>query len=526
MKDFIYKKLLVYFILLQPIIDMFTSYMVKIDLDLSIGIITKVFLMFLAGIYLVFYDKENRRFNYIYIFFLILLFGLNIYNNIDILEVRLVEYFNYFVKYIYHLLMLLFFIRWYKNYNIKLYQLRVPLLIIAFSFILSVVTDTAYLSYGKLLIKKGISGWYSSANELGNLVCLLFPVALYNAFHNKDGIFFDKVLFIICGIIMLSLGTKVGLLGYFCVLIFYVLIRLFMIKKKKLDKSFVLTLILIIGALMCYNYIPAFHNMSINMDKYGNMEDALLSGRDEYLKEMKQKRVNCNLFDIFVGKSFARDKDGSILIIEQDFYDIYFMYGIFGILLFIALYIKVYIMFFKKIRLYLKKPSLFSKKYFAVIVAVSLELCVAFISGHSLLSPSVSTYLVLLVAMSLNIDIYKNKNTKEKILISSKYQHIKLDPEQYDVTYLVFDSKKENLDNQTNLYYPYYKDYKILHKKFFRRIFFTKIVLFNLIRNQRYDIIVYDMEKDNKNFYLKIHHSKHKVCFDKKKSLINLLKNI
>ena len=66
MKDFIYKKLITWFILLQPIIDMITSYMVLNGNRITIGIVSKIFILLLAVIYLLFIDKNKRKINFFF----------------------------------------------------------------------------------------------------------------------------------------------------------------------------------------------------------------------------------------------------------------------------------------------------------------------------------------------------------------------------------------------------------------------------------------------------------------------------
>ena len=489
MKDFIYKKLIVYLVLLQPVIDIITSYMVINNMSVSIGIFIKIFVMFLAFIYLVFLDNEhNKKFNYLYLALIMIFCSLNIFNNMDIIKLRFFSYISYLVKYVYHLIMLLFFIRWYKGYGIKLYDLRVPIMIITFTYFLAYFTNTAYLSYGGNSKNLGYSGWYSSANELGNILCLLFPVALYNAFHNKDGIFFDKILFVLTGIAMLMLGTKVGLFGFIGVLVTYIFGRLVFIKYKKLDYRFLAVVIFLGSALACYNYLPTIENMKMGYNRYENVEDMMLSGRGEFLKEIKKRRENIDLYDRAIGKSFINLRNSDILIVEQDFYDVYFMYGIVGILLLMLIYFKVYAVFLKKVIDTFKNPRLLSKKYFAVIVAVTLELAVAFISGHALLSPSVSTYLTLLVAMSISIEI-KHSSNKKSILISSNSSFAnKIDASKYSVYYLVVDKEIDNV----NKVYPYCHNWKFLKTKVGRQLFYNKFMLWNIRKNQVFDYVIGD----------------------------------
>ena len=511
MKDFLYKKLIIILILFQPVIDIITSFMIVNDIDISVGIISKVLIIFLSCIYLIFYDKENRKLNFCYLVFLGVIAVLNIFNNTDIINVKFFEYFNLLFKYIYHLVILLFFIRWYKNYDIKLYDLRVPIFLITISYFIAIISGTTFFSYGEEDLKIGFSGWYSSANELSNLLCLLFPIALYNAFHNKNGIFLDKVLFVLTGLCMLLVGTKAGLLGFYGVLIVYIVIRLVLVKKKKLDKYFYVTLFITLITTLLFTKLPVYNNIFINANQYDDF-GVLLSGRDYYLQEALLKRENITLYDKFVGKVFIYDNFDKILLIEQDFLDIYFMFGLLGIVMVLTMYGIVYWSFIKKLIAYLQKPKIFSKKYFAIFIAVSLELCVAFIAGHSLLSPSVSTYLSLLLALSLNIEMKVEKKEKQRILIGTVHAEIggieralislleRIDYRKYDVTLMILKPSGkllEHIPSSVKITNPY-------QSLFLRRIvvsnnIFCKIIkhsLFNFYTgwlwssNEKYDVAI------------------------------------
>lgn len=506
MKDFIYKKLLILLILFQPIIDIITSYMTLNGFNLTIGIIYKVFILGIATFYLLFLDKEKRKHNIIFVIMVFILSMVNIYANKNVIKLFAFGYFNYLSKYVYHLIILYFFMRWYKNYNIKLYELRIPIIIIVFSYLISLITGTAYLSYD--IYREGYSGWYSSANELGNLLCLFFPISIYNAFHNKDGIKFDIVLFVLNAFCLLMIGTKVGLLGFYLIVICYLVLRLVFIKKKKLDLGFIFVLGTLIISLCFFMKLPGVYNIKFQLEN-GN-EDYLLSNRDLYYRKIKDNYDKSPFINKVVGVTYYETTEelNSILVIEQDFFDIFFMYGLIGIVVITSFYIIIYINFIKSY-LYYRKKNKYSKKYLSVIIAITIEFAVAFISGHSLLSPSVSTYLCLIIALSLNFE-YNIASTRKKNIIINKSSEAynKLDQEKYDVYVLGNDPNYACIN-------PYFTS-----SWFNNRIFKNKIVAYLLTRNQKFDIVIYGGKDIFEENFLNYVDAKKKYTLNKEGRLI------
>ena len=503
MRDFIYRKLLIILVLFQPVIDIITSYMTMNGYKITVGIITKVFIMALACFYLVFIDKEKRKFNIGFLFFLLLFASLNIYYNMAAIKLYAFTYFNYLFKYIYHLVILYFFIRWYKFYKINLYELRIPLIIIVSTYLISLITDTAYLSYD--IYRKGYSGWYSSANELGNILALLFPVIIYNAFHNKDGIKFDTALVVITSFCLLMIGTKVGLFGFYLTTLSYLILRIIFIKRLKLDKAFGIILVLVIVVTCFLPKLPTVYNIQVKM-REGN-GNYLLSDRDKIFEKIMEQYKDAGIVQKIIGVPYydTTGEINDILIVEQDFFDILFMYGIAGLLLILIIYAGIYVHFIKNY-LYYRKRDKYSKKCLAVIFAISIEFTIAFISGHSLLSPSVSTFLCLIIAQSLSFDYQIYHKRKKSILIGTYGDlYKKINQDKYDVYVL------GNVPNYKNIN-------KYFDKEWFR-FFKNKFMAYLLTRNQKFDYSLCNEKDEFIINYLYYANAKEKYYLNNKNEL-------
>ena len=86
MKDKFYNnKILCIFLLLQPFIDILTSFMTRyLDVSITIGSISRFLFLIYAIIYLIFINKEHKKFKIIYFFlFAIYLIGFTFTNCIN-----------------------------------------------------------------------------------------------------------------------------------------------------------------------------------------------------------------------------------------------------------------------------------------------------------------------------------------------------------------------------------------------------------------------------------------------------------
>ena len=416
-----YNKVIPILILIQPIFDVVTSIMSYFEFDITLGIVIKMLLMLICIIYLVFIDKKNLKFNFVVLLLIFILFIFNVLGNINVLKAQPLQYLSYTVKYIYLMVMLLYFYRWFNNGNrIKLSDLRIPLFIISLVFIISLISGTSFHSYDTL--RRGYSGWFNSANELGALLCLLFPISIYNAFHNPEGEKIDFLLFLCCGFMLIMIGTKTGLFGFFITLVCYIVYRLVSNKKYKLDYKFLSVLVVLFIPIIFWNELPSVYNTKLRI-KTNNIEQMtsqninkiLLSGRDEYAVQMESNRKNIKFLSILVGKTYLKS-DNSILIVEQDFLDIYYLYGGLGLFMFLLslLYLLGTIIVYYKRR---SKKESFNVELFVCIVSVLLSLAIAYISGHVLLSPAVSIYSAMIIVILGDLCKIRRDESKKNMII-------------------------------------------------------------------------------------------------------------
>lgn len=436
MQDKIFNKWLPIFILIQPLFDVVTSFMTSFGINVTVGILVKMIILLLMGIYLVFVDKYKRKYNYIFIVLIMILCLGNVYFNLDILKAHFSEYAGYLMKYVYFNVALFYFVKWYKNGNsIKLHQLRMPFFIISLVFLLSWITNTAFDTYLPTSGKYGSSGWFFSGNEIGALLSIIFPITIYNALHNPNSHKWEIILAIIIGVALLALGTKVGLLGYFLTIAGYLVYRLLAMKKIKLDFKFVAILIALIVPLALWSKLPAVYNTSL---RYNDLEiDSeeiteeerderinflIYSGRNGYIAKMVSLRKDISFGERLFGKFYERE-DKSLFITEQDPFDIYFLFGIVGLIFAVLLLLYVLV---SSLKIWLKniKVMFFDIKSVMCLLSIVLALGVSFMSGHTLLAPSVCTFMIIILMAFYVRCRETNNDEKENILIGSVHMEV------------------------------------------------------------------------------------------------------
>lgn len=485
MRDKIYKKLLPFIILVQPFFDMLTSVMTRSGYKFTIGMVLKVILIALFSIYLIFFDKKNLKKNLIFLTTIFIFLITNLFINYNVLLITKTVYLGYLIKYAYAVITIYFFYRWFKNGNsIKLYELRLPLAIITIIFFLALITNTSFYSYDEL--RGGVSGWFNSANELGALLCLFFPISIHNAFHNPERKILDFFLFIASGLMLILVGTKTGLLGFGLTILCYLIYRIVSIKTSKIDYRFIIVLVYLILPLFIWNNLPAVYNLKYKvitndmteMNKE-NINNIVFSGREEFLKIIKNDRKNINTWQILFGKPCL--VSDTILIVERDFIDIYYMFGIVGLAIFSSAF---FILIMKILLLFIKHFNviLINRKAVFCITSMILSLAIAYISGHVLLSPSVSTYfcLIIIVLYDKCNKIIEGEPEKEKrvmfissvgghltqilqlkslfnnynyVLVTEKNDVTKSMKEKYNVSFLPYASRNQKLSYPFKLLY-------------------------------------------------------------------------
>lgn len=233
--------------------------------------------------------------------------------------------------------------------------------------------------------KSGFKGLFSSINEFSAIVVsLLFFVGTY---LKKKKIYIPLILlFIFSFWVSLLIGTKVLLGGILLTLCYFLYLerkKLFFDRSFKVKSAIVLLIVIfLIGGGILFTRTRTYQNMKIQQDffkvkniiSYDFMNRVLFNDRLTFLK---------NNFDYYKDQSITRQVFGigiledEVKMVEIDFFDILFRYGVFGFFFFLVIFI--YWIPWKKMEI-------------ESLLATILLLLISCTSGHVLFYPAVCIY--------------------------------------------------------------------------------------------------------------------------------------
>lgn len=402
------EKIIILFLFLCPVIDIITSFFVNVFyVDLTLGIVLKTIFGFYMIYYLLFIFKGNKRYLYFYATVLLIYFLLYFYfSAFSFGEVQFIFKVFYFPL----SLIFLFITKNDYKFSYKLFS-YLFLLYLVFLFI-PIVLNMGFESYD--IAKSGSVGLFNSANEIGGVLTILFPMFLYNFIKNIK----DKRMFFmsIIGLFMyfytiLNIGTKAPVLGFALTIIGFVIYYFYkFIKAKKVRDSIILISSVLLLFMLSIFMIPKttfYKNILIHMNHFNinsfsevftsfeNVDNIIFSERLSLLKE------NYNSFNdnLIFGTSFI-EKGFVVKTVEIDYFDILFTFGILGFILFFTPLIYV-------LYLFIKKKIKFNISYF---LSLLLAVILAFFTGHIFIVPTVSFIVSLLICKGGEYE--KNNNFK------------------------------------------------------------------------------------------------------------------
>lgn len=521
MKKIFNGRIVLYLMLCSPIIDIITSFMLYNNINFTLGIFVKCIMMAMAGIYILFVDKGKNKYSYLFIFMLFVFNILSLINNYEIVSDTLFSYFSYLVKYDFSVIMIFFFVKFFKQNKIDIKLLKIPILILCGSIVLSNLTCSAFYTYD--VNRYGTSSWFSSGNEFGAILSIMYPIAIYLFLDRKDSRKIDIVYVLIIAFGMINLGTKVGLLSFILSSLCYLFFRIINIRNYKLNYSFYAVLILLVITGCCFDKLPTVRNV-VNKYDYvkSNLEhdgvevdnvkmeaasEVILSNRNHYF--MFVKNNNYDFFDYMVGK--VNIDDNRVVVIEMDVFDTFYMFGIFGFIILYGLIgyiaIKIIIKYFTSLSMGLKYI-----KINMLIICLSLTFFISCLVGHVLFCPSVSIYFAVICAYLFVYDKFeKEENDKVKILIGAV--HMKtggiektlinllnfIDYDKYEVDLLLLLENGvfyDSIPNNVKVMTPYSKVFSKFFaneskfSKLFKHLLYNKYTAWFWTNNKRYDVAI------------------------------------
>lgn len=444
------------FLLIQPILDLLTSLMVRFtNIPVTIGMLVRGLFLLSMIIYLLFINKSVHKKKSLIYLSILFVFGIlyfitkNSIFNISYLKTEVI----YIFKYFYFPILAVSLINVFDEVGLekeKIFKICIiESIIYALLIILPEVTGTAFSSY--IGNNKGTVGWFFAANEIGAIMVALFPFLYYLLFE-RVSLIKTVLIFSVVILAMTLLGTKTSFLGMLITEIAYALYFILNYKKNR-GYAFKISIIIIIVSFILIPNIPAVKNLQnaildsssviekeendsnstsniTSNDKYKinnynvkRLVKVALSGRDNFffntLSIYDDAKLNDKFFGIgFVNRKEINDKHIEKLI-EIDPLDIFFHYGIIGFIIYFSplLYIV-----FRNIKSIIKNKFRLSFFKLTNIYVIGIITLISLIAGHVYSAPSVSIYVCFAMSMldsaltkgELQI---KEKNDKKKITI-------------------------------------------------------------------------------------------------------------
>src|SRR5699024_7681096 len=385
------------FIIIQPILDLMTA--LGGESPVSVGALAKSLLMLFLWIYIVHYLwTKKRRLLWLFISTYLAILLMLIVNIVLKSYYNLFAEINFAFKTSYYLTMLYTAIVLIESkvLNKRLIDRAVTInsIIIGVSYWLAIITGTSIESYAYEGV--GYAGWFFSANELSVIIILLLGILLARFLEGPA--ISTWVAFLLLVSMLPMIGTKTAFIGGVLLLIIYTLYLLGKYRLRILQNRNTILFIGVVIIFFCMLPVTPIMSNTAPAETTQIQETAeqttnvapfiqkILSSRHLYLQETKDDFMKADILRNAFGLGYAGDYEQEPKIIEMDFFDLFFSYGIIGtVLLFLPL---VYVI----VKVFPLKLTMAN-----TILLFTLSLCfgVAFLAGHVLFAPAVMTYVAI-----------------------------------------------------------------------------------------------------------------------------------
>lgn len=336
--------------ILMPFIDALTGYMINRDILTigSVGSPSQLFRLLLTALLVV----QIRKPLHIYIsaimiiwIMMVELINLPIHNRLDWILIGVV----YSYKLAFGLIIYFVFVEYFDSQKLNFQMLQtyivntcaIYVLIVIISDILGISTNS-YVG-----MELGSKGVFADGNGLGVFLGTCSLVVLDRYVEKKR--ITDLLLFFLTGKVLLGLMTKAGVLFF--------LVGLFLLYCKLSYKLKVFIGIVMIGIIILFIeplvglLESAFKLILWRVERSDSIWQIILGGRELYLDEASSYDYNSfsQLLKLIIGGGYRlsfRDPSSSlyepdgVFIIEADFFDVFFMYGILGFIIYFAIFFK------------------------------------------------------------------------------------------------------------------------------------------------------------------------------------------
>ena len=456
-------KILLIYIILQPIFDILSFLSIREIIPFNISTYIKPLFVFGLATYSLFFLNKKRKTWYLYIvgYILFMIGHFLILNRLLIPIGTILHEYRFLINIAYMIALFISFYSLYNNYSNKEELLRklkktviITFCLYGLLLLISVLSGTSALTYEYAdKNKKGFKGWFDSGQIFGHALSISFPVLLYTILKPTRK-WFEKIIPLVLILITVSLiGTKVPYYIVLITLVIYFILSVFLRFINKEHKfnvfNILLLLISIFSMIFTYKYTPVNYNTELNnsvanipVDSY-NKDDINGSKNSKKLSELinqhKGKKDASSLekyykWDIsasaYLDKLYTSEKiHPSNQRAKQFFYSYkkysladfeYKLLGIgylnqddglsiesdffmsifcFGILGFILFLIIPLIEFLKSTIFILKNIKKIDLEFYALYIGLGIFFCISIYAGYTFIYTNFSIFLAVLIIM-------------------------------------------------------------------------------------------------------------------------------
>lgn len=410
-------KILLFFLFLQPIIDMLTAISLRLfNNSFVIGLGIRFIFMIYMVYYSMFLTKEKNKYRKIYfllILIYIVLFSINILysKGINTLAYELKSTIKGFYFPIIVSCLISFF---YDNKDINIMIFSKLFIIYFLGVLIPNLLKIGFISYE--ITKSGSIGFFYTANEIGAILSILMVSYIMLLYNEKE-----YIKLILSGLIILYLLTSIGTKGpllLFVFLILYLIIKYLksLLKSKKykyfwlLSSCFILVISLFILLLPKTNFYKniVVHLEFLNVDSIDDiitnkkvLDHFIFSERLSFWSKTNDIYKKSGIADKLVGIGYIDEYSTdqvSMKMIEMDFVDIFYRHGLVGFVIYMSILVLLIYRIFKKV----SSSKLSNYKIEIYIISLIFSFALAFLTGHVITSPSVSIYVALIINLFYN----------------------------------------------------------------------------------------------------------------------------
>lgn len=423
-------KIILLFYILLPIVEVLTTFLIiNYNTQITPGMIYKSLFTIYSIIYLLLVDKKHKKMNFVIVFSLFLYTTISFF--VTISEFTLINILNKIIilsRFICFPIITLFLYRIIKN-DIKLNAQTISYSAGIYGFIMFIagMTGTALPSYSQGLAY-GNCGWFYSGNEISNLLSMFYPLLIYYIAKNKTTLSMISLAFVTYGLMVIGTKTSLFALVIVTLTMFIFSSCIYIIKRNNISKNISIICIILgifytftIPATPAYKYMLLRYNDSKNIININNKQNNTLNSMDRFIyngREIdlyKQKKIYLN--SSFLEKTFGINDNtktvtatGDYNIIERDLYDVIFIHGFIGLIVFFIPLFLVFFSFFRHVFNNFKYEI--NNNKFSIGSSVLIAIGISHIAGHVFLAPGVAMYLAFIcVKLSIKEEVSINKKS-------------------------------------------------------------------------------------------------------------------